>query len=650
MKGSLIKKQPLHETITNLLMFDSTKENIKEIKRRVKRKLRHENLSFHRVWLLLSTSRGRKRIFNFGYKVTAFAFSKIFHVKIESNRDYKKWLNINLPDAQKLNQYKNEISEFKYQPKISIVLPVYNTPLKYLNAAVESVINQIYENWELCISDDNSSDNEVLLALQRYSATDPRIRIVFRKENGHISLNSNSALEISTGDYIALLDHDDLLTSDALFQNVKVLNENSKIDFIYSDEDKIDDKGNSLEPHFKPDWCPENFMSRNYMCHFSVIRKSLVEEVGGFRAGYEGSQDYDLFLRVTEKTNRIHHIPMILYHWRIHPGSTANLENAKPYAYISGKKALEDALIRRGLEGKVENENEMSGYYHIRYALKKTAKVSIIIPSKNRQDMCEMILSSLTELTEYPDYEIILVNNNSDEPGFFEMTDRWKKRMPDKFQCIDDNGTFNFSRLINRGAEVAKGEYLLLLNNDTKVIQADWMELMAGYAQMEPIGAVGVRLLFPDDTIQHAGVVIGLGGIAEHVFAGTDKNENGYFNFLKCTNNYSGVTAACLMVRKNVFTLVGGFDENLPVEYNDIDFCLKLVDAGYRNVYLPYVSLYHFESVSRGHPHKTKESYQQHLNDIGLFKSRWQKYIENDPCYNPHLSRIYNDFRLRIND
>jgi len=631
-------------------MFGSIQKNFKELNRRVKRKLRHENLSFHRMWLLVSTSRGRKRIFNFGYKLTGFVFSKLFHIKIETNRDYKKWVALNFPDQAKLNIYKNELSGFTYLPKISVILPVYNTPSHYLEAAIESVKNQVYENWELCISDDNSPDLAVKEILNKYSQSDNRIRVVFRKENGHISINSNSALEIATGEYVALLDHDDLLTPDALFQNVKLLNEDPQIDFIYSDEDKVDDKGNYTEPHFKPDWCPENFLSRNYLCHFSVIRRKLVEEVNGFRAGYEGSQDYDLFLRVTEKTAHIRHIPMILYHWRIHPGSTANLENAKPYAYVSGKKALEDTLVRRGLKGTVETENDMSGYYHIRYKLINPAKVSVIIPSKNRQDMCHMILSSLTELTNYPDYEIILVNNNSDETGFFEMVSLWKEKLPGKFQCIDDNGNFNFSRLINRGAAAAKGEYLLLLNNDTKVIQSDWMELMAGYSQKEDIGAVGVRLLFPDDTIQHAGVVIGLGGIAEHVFAGADKDENGYFNFLKCTNNYSGITAACLMIRSKVFHEVNGFDENLPVEYNDIDFCLKLVDKGYRNVYLPYVTLYHYESVSRGHPHKTKESYQQHLKDISLFQSRWQKYINNDPCYNPHLSRIYNDFRLRIND
>jgi len=631
-------------------MLETTKENIKIIKKKIKRKLRNENLSFHRVWLLISTKRGRKRVINFIYKLFGFFLSKTFHIKINTHRDYKKWLQINMPGPLQLNTFKEEIEQFTYQPKISIIFPVYNTPAHYLKAAIESVQNQIYGNWELCISDDNSPNSDIKPLLNSYAELDARIRLVFRKENGHISLNSNSALELATGEYVSLLDHDDLLAPDALFQNVKLLNTDRTIDFIYSDEDKIDEKYLFQEPHFKPDWCPENFLSRNYICHFVVIRKILIDKVGGFRKGCEGSQDYDLFLRVTELTSRIKHIPKILYHWRIHPGSTANLEDAKPYAYVSGKKALEDALQRRGMEATVESENEMAGYYTVRYKLKHPGKVSILIPSKNRQDLCQVALSSIYELTEYADYEIILINNNSDEPGFFEMVKEWKIKLGDRIQCIDDYGDFNFSRLINKGAAAATGEYLLLLNNDIKVIQPDWITNMAAYAQHNFIGAVGVRLLFPDNTIQHAGVVIGLGGIAEHVFATADKDENGYFNYLKCINNYSAVTAACMMLHKNVFDEVGGFDEALPVEYNDIDFCLKLIEKGYRNVYLPYVSLYHFESISRGHPHKTKESYKQHLHDIELFKSRWQRYIDYDPCYNPHLSKIYNDFRLRVND
>lgn len=622
------------------------KEKIKRIQKSLNHFLGNDKLSFHRLFLILSSARGQKKLWSFAWRGLKF----ILGIKSTETKSYEIWFDKNYPKAVHLEQFKTELRSFGFQPTISIILPVYNPPIAFFKKAVESVKQQVYPNWELCISDDFSPNEEVRNLIKEYAADDKRIKYVFREVNGHISENSNSALKLSTGEYISLLDQDDELSPDALFQNVKVLNADKTIDLIYSDEDKIDTQGNHLDPHFKPEWCPDSFLSRNYICHLIVFKRSFIEDVGGFRAGFEGSQDYDLLLRITEKAKNIQHIPKILYHWRLHLASTSLNSDAKPYAFNSGVKALEEALLRREIKGKVSLIENSHGFYKIRYDIFNKGKVSIIIPTKNKADLCEVIIDSIFELTDYPDYEIILINNNSSEPSFFEMVKKWEHLHPTRFRCVADNGEFNFSRLMNTGATNANGEYLLLLNNDMKVIHADWMTALVEQAQFKKTGAVGARLLYPNDTIQHAGVIIGLGGIAGHHHVRFDKDAGGYYFYLIASTNFCAVTAACLMVRKNAFTEVGGFDEQLAIEFNDVDFCLKLKDKGYNNIYLPHVSLYHYESISRGHPHKTKKSYQQHMQDLTLFKSRWQKYIDHDPCYNPHFSRVFDDYRLNIND
>jgi GT2 family glycosyltransferase len=455
---------------------------------------------------------------------------------------------------------------------------------------------------------------------------------------------------MSTGEYVALLDQDDLLSQDALYKNVLALNENNKIDLIYSDEDKMNEKGQRVDPHFKPDWCPDNFLSRNYLGHLLLLKQSILKEIGGFREGYEGSQDYDLLLRYTEKSKVIHHIPEVLYHWRMHMNSTAVNEEAKPYAFNNGIKALEDALVRRGIAGKVNLIENLPGFYSIRYQIDTFKKVSIIIPSKDKADITNTAIESIFNLTTYPNYEVILISNNSSEQSFFDLVTKWKKLKPDNFVYIEDNGNFNFSRLINNAAKVATGDYLLLLNNDVEIIQKDWMTAMVEQAQRESIGVVGVKLLYSNDTVQHAGVVIGLGGVAGHSFVGQERNASGYFYYLKSISNYSALTAACILVKKETFEQVNGFDENLAIEFNDVDFCLKVKELGYNNIYLPHVELYHYESISRGHPHKTRKSYQQSMKEVDYFSNKWTSYIQNDPCYSKHLSLIFTDFRLRVKD
>ncbi len=611
-----------------------------------------ESITVFRIYTFLSSSKGRKKTIRFVSKVIKFFLKEIFGYKPRQERDYKMWRDLNALKPEEIQIIHKKINDFTIKPKISILLPTYNSNLQFLEKSILSVKNQFYSNWELCISDDNSTDENVKLFIKKLAEEDKRIKAVYRKENGHISANTNSALEIATGDYIAFIDHDDCLALNALYENVLAINEDGNRDFIYSDEDLIDINDNHSDAYFKSDWCPDSFLARNYINHFTVIKKDLIKEIGGFREGFEGAQDYDLYLRATEKAKSIYHIPKILYHWRIHKESTAGNSLTKPYAYISGVKALEETLKRRNLKGTVQSLPNTQGYYQISYDLlnKENDLVSIIIPTKNKHELCEVAIKSVFDLSTYQNFEIILVNNNSDEPAFFEWVKTWEKKEPKRFKCIEDNGSFNFSRLMNNGSKIASGKYLLLLNNDIKVIEPQFITNMVRYCQLERIGIVGAKLIFSNNTIQHAGVVIGLGGIAGHVFVGLDKEESGYFKYLISVNNYSALTAACLMVRKSVFDQVNGFEEKLAVEFNDVDFCLKVKDAGYDNVYLPNVELYHYESISRGHPHKDRKSYIQHVNDLKFFEKKWKKYIEHDPCYNSNLSMIYTDFRLKIMD
>lgn len=606
-------------------------------------------MSFYRFFLFVTSYKGQKRILFFGYKVVRYFFRKLTGYKPKFDSEYAKWLDLNYPQISDLSVLQQQAKQFTYQPLVSIVMPVYNPNANYLQQAIQSVINQAYTNWQLCIADDASNNEDVKKILTEYE-NHPKINIVYRKTNGHISAASNDALQIVKGEYVAFLDHDDCLSIDALLENVKVLNNDKTIDLLYSDEDKIDNDGNHAQPYFKPNWSPESFLARNYLGHFVVIKSSLLQTTGGFKVGYEGAQDYDLLLRVTEIANNIYHIPKILYHWRIHQNSTSINETAKPYAFNAGIKALQDAIERRNIAGEVLLIENLPGFYHIDYRIINPEKVTVIIPTKNRHTLCETVVSSIFKLTNYPSFEVILIDNNSSEPDFFTWVETWKNREPNRFKCITDSGDFNFSRLINLGAKNANGKYLLLLNNDTEVLEESWMSNMVKTAQFDDIGVVGPKLLYPNNTIQHAGVIIGLGGIAGHTFVGFERNASGYFHYLKCVNNYSALTAACIMVRTEVFNKVGGFNEDLAIEFNDIDFCLQVVKHGYRNVYLPHVTLYHYESISRGHPHRNKKSYAQHLKDVNYFKNRWQNYISNDPCYSPHLSLIFTDFRLNVND
>jgi len=531
------------------------------------------------------------------------------------------------------------------KPFISIIMPVYNTPENYLRAALQSVHDQVYGNWELCIADDASTAPHVRPILEEWPRKDNRVRVVYRAENGHISAASNSALELAGGDYVALMDHDDLLTPDALFRVAEEINRHPAADIIYSDEDGIDVRGNRMPPYFKPDWNPDLLLSQNYMCHLSVFRHKLVRDVGGFRHGVEGSQDWDLALRISERTtpDRIRHIPRILYHWRRYEGTVSADLKANTYVLDSSRKTLEDALKRRSINGEVLPTAKE--YWRIRYPVPEPRPtVSIIIPTRNRHDLLRQCIDSIRAKTDYAPYEIIVVDNHSDDPATLAylagLTTGGAERV------LKYGPEFNFSAICNYAAGESEADIIVVVNNDTEVIDGDWLREMVSHAVRPGIGAVGARLLYPDNRIQHAGVVLGIGGVAGHAFRGLPLDHPCYFNRGSLVQNYSALTAACLAIKRSTYLAMGGMDEeHLQVAYNDVDLCMRLRDAGYRNVFTPFVLLYHHESASRGYE-DTDEKRIRHEMEVLFMQHKWGDALTTDPAYNPNLSLYSEHFAL----
>ena len=565
------------------------------------------------------------------YPLDRRPYFSIYNVK-----EYNKWLKKHLNEE-------TIIKEFKYKPLISIVIPVYNIEEKLLMECINSILNQTYNNYEICIADDNSTNEETINTLKKLETMDSRIKIIYRKKNGHISEATNSAISITNGEFIAFMDDDDLITPNALYEVVKSLNENPNIDMIYSDEDKMEMDGTFCEPNFKPDFSPDTLLGGNYICHLCVCRKSLFKETGLLRTEYNGAQDFDFVLRFSEKTENIYHIPKILYHWRKVPGSTAVSIKNKGYAIENGKKAVEDALKRRKIEGKVIVPIESTNYI-IEYDIVNNPLVSIIIPTKDDYKTFEKCLSSIYSKTKYKNYEVIVINNQSCEEKTFSLFDEYKNKYKN-FRVIDANYEFNYSKMNNDAVSKSKGEYIILLNNDTEVISKNWIDVMLGYAQQKYIGAVGVKLLYPNNTIQHGGIILGLGGLASHAFIGEDKNSYGIYGRLLIPYNYSAVTAACLMVKKQKYMEVNGLDEKLEVAYNDVDFNLKLLKKGYYNIFLPQVELFHYESKTRGLD-TTSKKYKKYLEESDYLKKRWNSYLINDKYYNPNYSLV-KDFYIK---
>ncbi|MBQ9024288.1 MAG: glycosyltransferase [Bacilli bacterium] len=551
-----------------------------------------------------------------------------FFYNPNNTEEYNIWL--------KKYEKEDEIIDLKYRPLISILIPVYNIERKFLSECIDSILDQTYDNFEICLVDDASTNKDTINTLKEYENKDKRIKVKYRKENGHISVASNDALNMAKGEFCALVDNDDLLSKNALYEVVKVLNHNKKIDFIYSDEDKIDLKGRRCEPHFKPDFSPDTLLSLNYICHLSVLRTDLMKKIDGFTIGLEGAQDHDLFLRISEITDKIYHIPKILYHWRMVKGSTALKTSNKSYANDKGKIAIENALKRRKIDATVEVDKK-SGYYRVKYDIKSEPKVSIIIPTKDYADTLDTCLKSLYEKTTYKNYEVIVVNNNSVEKSTFDLFDKYKKKY-DNFIVLDANIEFNYSKINNMAVDISKGEYIVLLNNDTEIITPEWLTIMVGYAMRPNIGAVGPKLLYPDKTVQHAGVILGLGGVASHAYIGSNRHDVGMYGRLRVPYDYSAVTAACLVVSKKKYIEVGKLEEELKVAYNDVDFNIKLLEKGYNNIFIPQVQLFHYESKSRGLD-TTTEKYQRFLSESDYMWKKWSDQLNNDKYYNPNFSK-----------
>lgn len=561
--------------------------------------------------------------------------------------DYCRWLRkFHTLEDEDRNLIAGHILDFCYKPVISVLLPVDNPPPQFFDEAILSVRNQLYPHWQLCIADDASTDPAIVQIIHKHMIVDDRIKIVYRREKGEISRASNSALEMATGEFVALLDHADLLSEDALFWVVETLQRQTDAGVIFSDEDKIDGQGKRTEPYFKCDWNPFLFLGQNMISRLGVYRTALLRETGGFRVGYEGCQDYDLTARIIErlKLHQIVHIPRVLYHWRVVPGRTAAGMAEKPYAQIAREKAINEHLQRMKIPGRVEMNREL-GTMQVIIDLPQTPPlVSIIIPTRNGEHLVRQCIESILAKTAYPDYEIILVNNGSYDPAardcFADLADQGKVRL------LREDGPFNYSRLNNRAAREAKGEVLVLLNNDTEVISPGWLSEMVSLALLPQVGTVGAKLLYPDGTIQHGGVVMGVGGCASHIHCRLAGNAPGYFGRAQLLQMYTAVTAACLAVRKIVFDEVGGLDEDgLKVGYNDVEFCLKLRKQGYWNVWTPFAELIHHESITRGYE-DTHEKKNRFLNEQSILKKRWSNSFFHDPAYNPNLTFHASDFSL----
>ena len=553
----------------------------------------------------------------------------------EVPKSYEQWISY-----RESKEVQDET--FEYMPKISILVPVYNVLDKHLVPCIESVVNQTYPNWELCLADDCSTWDNVKETLKKYEEN-PKIKVVYRTENGHISRSTNSALEVATGEFIALLDCDDVLRPNALYEVVKELNKNRELDFIYSDEDKVDDDGNNRHmPHFKPDWSPDTLMAHMYTCHFGVYRKSIADEIGGLRVGLEGSQDYDFTLRFTEKTtaDKIAHIAKILYHWRERKESTAGNAVVKPYVFEAAKRAKLEAMERRGLSGKTVFD-DITHQYNVVYDVKDEPTVSIVIPSKDNYEVLKRCIDTLYDITAYKNFEVVLVDNGSSDENkekYMGLAEKYG------FRYIYGKMDFNFSKMCNIGVEAAKGEYILLLNDDIEIVEKDWLSVMLGQAQLDHAGAVGAKLLYPNThNIQHVGV-INIENGPVHAFSGMSDDNIYYFGRNRLNYNVIAVTAACLLVKKAKYEEVGGLDENFAVAYNDIDFCMKLCEAGYFNVVRNDIKLLHHESVSRGNDLIDTEKMRRLMNEEKKLYKKHPKYAHFDPFYNENLTQHRPDF------
>lgn len=558
-------------------------------------------------------------------------------------RTYEAFRRSYFPDKKELNRQRKE--QFVYEPLFSIVVPLYKTPLPYLEDLIRSIQAQTYRKWELYLSDGSGKESSLKEVLRNYARKEKRIHIIENDCRLNISDNTNRALEQADGDYVVFVDHDDTLAPDALYECVKVLNREPDAEVIYTDSDKLSENGKRYsEPCFKPDFNLDLLRCQNYICHLTVIQKRFLDKVGYLNSDYSGVQDYDHILRCVERTNRIVHIPKILYHWRMCPGSVAVDTDNKPYTYELFQKILREHYERMGIQAEVKAV--FPGVVRTVYQLPYEPLVSVIIANKDHRDDLMRCVESLEQESEYKNLEILIVENNSVSEEIFAYYDQ-VQRQYDNVRVLRYEKEFNYADIQNYAAVRAKGDYLLLLNNDTWLERPESIREMLGYCMRDEVGIVGAKLLYPDDTIQHAGVIVGLGGVADHAFTGMDKDEPGYCCRALCAQEYSAVTAACLMVKKSVYNAVGGMDVELKVAFNDVDFCLRVKEAGHKIIYNPFAVWYHDESKTRG-AEDTPEKIERFRGEIEYFQRRWADFLyKGDPAYNPNLALDRHDFALK---
>lgn len=574
------------------------------------------------------------------YGVRGF-YARLLERFEEREVEYQEWYEKNKPSEEELARQRKK--KWKEPVTISVLVPAYRTPEAFFRQMIESVLNQTYPYLELCIADGSGENISVEKVVKEYQAKDQRVRYQRLEKNEGIAGNTNAAIRMATGDYLALFDHDDLLAPNALFEVASTI-EKDKADVVYTDEDKVtSDLKEHFQPHFKPDFNPDLLCSNNYICHLFVVKRSLALKLGGQDPAYDGAQDYDFIFRCTEEAEKIVHIAKILYHWRVHQASTADNPTSKMYAFDAGKRAIEAHLQRIGAKAEVSHTKDL-GFYRVKYQVQGNPKVSIVIPNKDEKETLKKCLESIWQKTTYSNYEIILVENNSTT-----------REIRDYYQELDGkNGVrvvywdkeFNYSAINNFGISYAKGEYILCLNNDITVISPEWMEELLANCQRPEVGIVGARLYYPDNTIQHAGIVLGMGGCAGSLFVGLARSRGGYLHKAALQQDLSAVTAACFMVKKEAFEKVGGFEEKLAVAFNDVDFCLKVRHAGYLVVYDPYAELYHHESKTRGYEN-TEAKKRRFQEEIEYMRCHWMPDILRDPYYNENLSLKASDYSLR---
>lgn len=556
---------------------------------------------------------------------------------------YGPWYQAYVPDQETLEAQKKH--KFDYRPLISIAVPAYQTPVEFLKQMIESLISQTYPEWELCIANASPDNEEMQRVLADYSAKDSRVRFCNLKENLGIAENTNRAFSMAKGEFMGLLDHDDLLAPNALYEIVQALQDHPQADALYTDEDKVTTElDEHFQPHLKPDFNLDLLRSNNYICHFFVVRRSIVEKAGGFRKEFDGAQDYDFIFRCTENAREVLHVPEILYHWRTHKASTADNPASKIYAFEAGKRAIEANLERTGTKGVVSHTQDL-GFYRVKYPVQGKPLVSVIIPNKDEKETLQTCMEMLNSNTSYQNFEIIIIENNSTTDEIFRY---YKELSKDpRIHLLRWGKEFNYSAINNFGVAHAKGEYLLFLNNDIKSINPDWMEELLGVCQRPEVGGVGAKLIYPDNTIQHAGCVVGMGGIAGHMFVDMPADRTGYLHKASLLQDMSAVTAACLMMKKEVFEEAGGFTEELAVAFNDVDLCLKVRKNNHLIVYDPYAKLYHMESKTRG-AEDSKEKVRRFQTEIEYMRCHWLDILKNgDPYYNKNLSLTKWNYSLK---